>query len=162
MLESWSMKKLLAIAVLGLLWSESINADHKKGHNRTSLDVIIDSLERQQKSNDRKRIRRLEQEMALQKIKSFCQQKNPSDKRAYNGCLCRSLDSSNIGAKCEDGWREKTKKRSKELDTEYPKIAEDLLGIKRQKNVEEVKNDWRRCSIYSVIKYGKENCKAKK
>ena len=152
MLESWSMKKFLAIVVLGLLWSKSINADDKKGQNQSSLDIIIDGVagERIQKLNDRakirsnkKRIRRLEQELALQKIKSFCQQKYSSDKRAYNGCLCRSLDSSNIGAKCEDGWREKTKKVSK------------------GEEVEEIENDWRRCSIYAVIKYGKKNCASK-
>jgi len=121
------MKKLLAIIVLGLLWSTSGNADHYQGHDpnkKSRMDRAFESLGKMQRN---KRLRgienrqyeleekqyQLERKLAREKIINFCRERYSSDNRKFNNCKCGSLEKSDIGFNCKDGWRERNRKVAK-------------------------------------------------
>jgi hypothetical protein len=166
-LESWNMKKLLAILVLGLLFGGNLVADpyadpiynnlnKQKNKDGTYSDPYYNNLNKEKKKYDTSSFdwigsesksssstRAIKIELAHMQIKKFCISNYPSNQKAYNRCKCGSLVANDIGIKCKDGWRERNKKIVKRIKKKEPKI------------------DYTNCSIYHFIKYGCKNDRPK-
>ena len=191
MLGSWNMKKLLGIVVLGLLLSDIGHTDHNPRHEKTIYQLLEDQSRAHKNRQQDRKINRLQgqiqiqnicqmntdnnidyqlcicsnfednkigkcdgdwegrlqakkdaiQKKKLNEITDFCKTSYPNNIKKFNRCECGSLEKSDIGFKCKDGWRERNR-----------------IASKKEKEV-----DWRKkCSLYAVIKYGKQNCIEKK